>query len=202
MSRNTVGVSSSNHEIRPIETRYKGYRFRSRLEARWAVFFDALGVKWKYESEGYILPNGRRYLPDFFLSYPDHPQFRNAGYWIEIKGSEVTDEEIEKFSMLCSGTGHNGSLCIGLPGENPPVRFHRTGEPPDFGEPDVDATFKAYKFFNRPFKNPVKQAHYNLFSGDWHFCTRKGRPSSEEYFQAADIARAARFEFNEHGDVR
>ena len=28
-------------EIKPIETHYKGYRFRSRLEARWAVFFDA-----------------------------------------------------------------------------------------------------------------------------------------------------------------
>lgn len=25
-----------------IETEYKGYRFRSRLEARWAVFFDTL----------------------------------------------------------------------------------------------------------------------------------------------------------------
>ncbi len=31
-------------EIKAIETRYKGYRFRSRLEARWAVFFDALSV--------------------------------------------------------------------------------------------------------------------------------------------------------------
>ena len=27
--------------IRPIETEYRGYRFRSRFEARWAVFFDA-----------------------------------------------------------------------------------------------------------------------------------------------------------------
>ena len=25
----------------PIETMYRGYRFRSRLEARWAVFFTA-----------------------------------------------------------------------------------------------------------------------------------------------------------------
>ena len=29
--------------IQVIETAYKGYRFRSRLEARWAVFFDAIG---------------------------------------------------------------------------------------------------------------------------------------------------------------
>ena len=49
-----------------IRTRYSGILFRSRLEARWAVFFDALGVKWEYEKEGYELPSGR-YLPDFFL---------------------------------------------------------------------------------------------------------------------------------------
>jgi hypothetical protein len=31
-------------DLRPIETRYRGFRFRSRLEARWAVFFDAAGA--------------------------------------------------------------------------------------------------------------------------------------------------------------
>jgi len=43
--------------ITAIETRYKGYRFRSRLEARWAVFFDALGVIWEYEKEGFEVPS-------------------------------------------------------------------------------------------------------------------------------------------------
>lgn len=38
-------------DIKPIETIYNGYRFRSRLEARWAVFFDALGVEYQYEPE-------------------------------------------------------------------------------------------------------------------------------------------------------
>ena len=41
-------------EIKAIETYYKGYRFRSRLEARWAVFFDAAGIKYEYEPEGFI----------------------------------------------------------------------------------------------------------------------------------------------------
>jgi len=53
--------------ITAIPTEYKGYRFRSRLEARWAVFFDACGVKWEYEPEGFALPNGQFYLPDFLL---------------------------------------------------------------------------------------------------------------------------------------
>jgi hypothetical protein len=40
---------------KPIETRYAGCRFRSRLEARWAVFFDRLGIAWEYEPEGFEL---------------------------------------------------------------------------------------------------------------------------------------------------
>jgi hypothetical protein len=46
-------------EIRPIETEYNGYRFRSRLEARWAIFFAALGVDYEYEPEGFELPSGK-----------------------------------------------------------------------------------------------------------------------------------------------
>lgn len=53
--------------IKPIETVYNGYRFRSRLEARWAVFFDTLGIKYEYEPEGFELDGGYKYLPDFYL---------------------------------------------------------------------------------------------------------------------------------------
>lgn len=52
--------------IRAIQTEYRGHLFRSRLEARWAVFFDALGVRWLYEHEGFATPSGP-YLPDFIL---------------------------------------------------------------------------------------------------------------------------------------
>jgi len=62
--------------IKAIETEYKGYRFRSRLEARWAVFFDILKIPWEYESEGFDL-DGEWYLPDFHLLHIDT--------WIEIK---------------------------------------------------------------------------------------------------------------------
>jgi hypothetical protein len=65
--------------IKAIETRYKGCNFRSRLEARWAVFFDALGIKWEYEKEGYVVGNRTPYLPDFYL-----PDLRT---WVEVKGA-------------------------------------------------------------------------------------------------------------------
>ena len=53
-------------DIKPIETKYNGFRFRSRLEARWAVFFDMIGLKYEYEIEGFEM-NGVRYLPDFYI---------------------------------------------------------------------------------------------------------------------------------------
>lgn len=65
--------------IQAIETSYAGCRFRSRLEARWAVFFDEIGAAWAYEPQGFVV-GGRPYLPDF--------QLTDCGVWVEVKGSE------------------------------------------------------------------------------------------------------------------
>ena len=62
-------------DIKAIETRYAGCRFRGRTEARWAVYFDALGIKWEYEVQGFEFSLGR-YLPDFWL--PDFGYFAEA----------------------------------------------------------------------------------------------------------------------------
>lgn len=63
--------------MKAIETIYGGYRFRSRIEARWAVFFTRLGLEWEYEPQGYKLSSGSLYLPDFLLP--------ELGLYIEIK---------------------------------------------------------------------------------------------------------------------
>lgn len=52
--------------LKALETRYAGCRFRSRLEARWAVFFDELHIQWEYEPQGFLV-DGTPYLPDFWL---------------------------------------------------------------------------------------------------------------------------------------
>jgi hypothetical protein len=75
----------------PIQTRYAGYLFRSRLEARWAVFFDALGLRWEYEPEGFVLPSGEKYLPDFCI------HLRHGPLWIEIKPLGVGSHKMEEF---------------------------------------------------------------------------------------------------------
>lgn len=69
--------------IPAIETVYAGRKFRSRLEARWAVFMDTLGLEWLYEHEGYQTKAGP-YLPDFYL-----PSMR---IHLEIKGTEEAAE--------------------------------------------------------------------------------------------------------------
>lgn len=77
--------------IKAIETTYAGCRFRSRLEARWAVFFDHVGLKWRYEPEGLEF-DGVRYLPDFQVFGlssvdlgSDEPMF------VEVKGLMDTE---------------------------------------------------------------------------------------------------------------
>jgi len=84
-------------KIKAIETKYKGYKFRSRLEARWAVFFDALGVEWDYEPEGYDLGSAGWYLPDFYLP--------ESNIWVEVKPKPLNEKEREKAFFLCSLTG-------------------------------------------------------------------------------------------------
>ena len=78
--------------LKAIDTEYRGHLFRSRLEARWAVFFDQLELKWEYEVEGYDL-DGVWYLPDFKLKTP-----QGNTLWIEVKNSEtITDPKFDLF---------------------------------------------------------------------------------------------------------
>ena len=90
--------------IKPIETFYHGQRFRSRLEARWAVFFDACGVEWEYEPEGFDVGDGVLYLPDFRLH---HLQGRGGPtLWVEVKG-HMTEEDARKIRKFV-GEDENG----------------------------------------------------------------------------------------------
>ena len=42
-------MANYNYTIKPIETKYAGITFRSRLEATWACFFDKMDWQWEYE---------------------------------------------------------------------------------------------------------------------------------------------------------
>jgi hypothetical protein len=100
-------------ELKAIETHYGGYRFRSRLEARWAVFLDSIRETWQYEREGYSLPSGA-YLPDFWL-----PRLK---LHLEIKADAPTKIELKLCEELFSMDGNPIAIAWGLPFRSVPVR--------------------------------------------------------------------------------
>lgn len=89
-------------DIRAIPTYYKGINFRSRLEARWAIIFDRLGIQWHYETEGYDIRIDEgytiRYLPDFLLIGGTGRCPKRL--YVEVKGNMQADDalKIEAFS--------------------------------------------------------------------------------------------------------
>lgn len=162
--------------LKPIETVYKGYRFRSRLEARWAVFFDRIGIEFEYELQGYQLDCGW-YLPDFYLS-------RLEGF-LEVKPQpappiHAETRELDLMRDLCVVCQKPGLIVYGDPWN---VMHHH--ESISFGDPEAGedgfvSTRRSgfFGFTDRLSNDP--------FWGD--------SPFKEE----AEYARQARFE---HGQV-
>lgn len=113
------------NEIKPIQTEYNGYRFRSRLEARWAVFFDAMGIKYEYEPEGFEHYD-YRYLPDFYF-----PDFKVYG---EVKPSdEKLSEDSDKIGYMVDFNGPmaNGLVLLG------PIPYYDPSERSAFPSHDM-----------------------------------------------------------------
>jgi hypothetical protein len=157
--------------ITAIQTAYKGYHFRSRLEARWAVFFDALGISWEYEPEGFELPDGSRYLPDFRIKPgPGVPYL-----WVEIKPivPMTASEEAKVFAFAMEVTREKNTGLIALR-----------------GAPSVsDGAFLFGNFDGTKKLGPISAAtfHELLLASAW----RVGA--------AATKARSARFEHGQKG---
>ena len=99
-------IEKQEIKVKIIETTYRGWRFRSRLEARWAVYFDSVGLIWEYEKEGFELEGGR-YLPDFWF-----PQTR---CWGEVKPELFGPDELRRVWHLSAASGRDVVLLIGQP---------------------------------------------------------------------------------------
>jgi hypothetical protein len=98
-------MSTATPAIAPIETSYKGYRFRSRLEARWAVLLDHLKISWLYEHQGYKTEHGL-YLPDFWL-----PELNT---FLEIKALKPLREEKDKLRSVINAQKAFGAFGLSL----------------------------------------------------------------------------------------
>lgn len=97
---------------------------RSRLEARWACFFDALETPWLYESQRYTMAGQYAYTPDFHL--PD------IAVIVEVKPKLIVDiPTMEKYSaygpeLVSRGECKMYVLCVGSPA--PLARYAACGK--------------------------------------------------------------------------
>jgi hypothetical protein len=169
--------------VKAIDTNYNGHRFRSRLEARWAVFFDSLGIKYRYELEGFDL-DGVYYLPDFWLphSVPDSAAM-GWGLWVEIKPHQVSDDELKKVILLVEKTKHNALIFQGDPW------------PDEYSVLKVSGThFSPPKFYNKLAFFQEESGYIHL-KGDDGACYPAAHGGNLE--RAFSVARQARFEHGE-----
>jgi hypothetical protein len=179
--------------IKAIETRYAGYQFRSRLEARWAVFFDALGVKWEYEPEGFETRCGR-YLPDFYLPEFSHNGYdeSNLGMWVEVKPDNFKHGDDLRLEAFVEGIEQPLLLAEGLPD----LIDYRICCPFD-GAYKPDAVWPDGPYWT----NACFQAKYlppNPHDRNPRLFWAPGAPKQDaDCRHAVRIARSARFEFGE-----
>jgi hypothetical protein len=88
------------YTVKAHPTMYNGVQYRSRLEARWAAFFDLIG--WKHEYEPIDLPG---WSPDFRVVFP-------CGH-SECSGSHTLLVEVKPYFRLEQFKGHPSCDYIG-----------------------------------------------------------------------------------------
>lgn len=89
-----------------IPTEYNGIRFRSRLEATWAAFFDLMGWRWVYEPTDL---NG--YIPDFFLRC--HANY-GSNVVVEVKPASSEAEFLDAIGKIKDGGWCGSYVVVGL----------------------------------------------------------------------------------------
>lgn len=201
-------------DIKPIPTYYAGYYFRSRLEARWAVFFHSLGVHWEYEPEGFQLPNGMNYLPDFRVKCYGKRGSRECvpfDLWIEVKG-HMTQEDAVKVRLFAGEhtvtKTLDGKSWTESTVERPVLILH------DIPDEECSSDSGALHAYDQMDGCDVYPFNYQLIDGDYfaaypaahhgHFylwgddSNYINRDDVEAVEQAYRNARQARFEYGEH----
>jgi hypothetical protein len=71
------------------------------------AFFDRMGIKFQYEPQGYKLPDGTCYLPDFYLPV--------INTWAEVKPVPLSPEERRKCEAVVMGLGGCFLFLVGPP---------------------------------------------------------------------------------------
>jgi hypothetical protein len=196
--------------MKAIDTQYKGYNFRSRLEARWAVFFDALGLKWEYEPEGFELEDGTKYLPDFKVRYPD-----GGEQWFEVKSS-LSNMSLTEWLKVLKFEKESGYGVIVLDGTPEPKMYQNASSAiecddiyaqphrPEKMDELINAlqnnrSFKVDESFKRSGEALLCHKGRTWWDDYDNFWTDQSGWGQEELIYACKKARSARFEHGRSG---
>lgn len=181
--------------IKPIETVYAGYRFRSRLEARWAVVFNSMNLQFEYEQEGFELGSGLRYLPDFFLP--------TLGVHAEVKPRSglVSEADLRKLVTFSVDGDKPTLLIVGTPGDHEMFLLSRRVLPPwrELVEDAEGGVSIADVFWSDVEDYGAVSISESPFMPGWCLVYRRLPPNTDCTIQAALIeGKQARFE---HGEM-
>lgn len=173
------------------------------MEARWAVYFDVLGLKWDYELQGFSLGDGIYYLPDFWL-----PQ---VAMWAEVKADGFSEDELEKAWRLHAATQRPVLLLSGVPDfavykhtqyiHEPYYDCCETPPCPECKRSYVDCFVSMYHGY------PSSEGRFYTNCGwaDWSHPAPENMPDErwwrDEVAEAVYAARSARFEYGQSPDV-
>lgn len=153
--------------VNGIPTKYDGINFRSRLEAKWAHFFDSLGWEWEYEP--FDLSG---YIPDFILLFPRAPLLVEVKpacsivdlrrYTQKIEMSRWDNEALLVGASIFDNGTFNGDFTIGLLGE--PIS-------PDCYDWDAGKLFRCGWCLNHSLMHETGSyhcRHSGCYDGDGH----------------------------------
>lgn len=179
-------LENEDWPMKVIQTRYAGCHFRSRLEARYAVFLDQLDIKWEYEPEGFDLFTGW-YLPDFLL-----PDIGRRGSWLEIKRDSIPgmSNDDPRWTEMSVVTGKPVFVAHGLPRHGEDLEDNHRIEIIDAGW-DTDYAFC--------YCHVCDKIGLQFAGRDERICAHGGDAdhqsgNDQRILDAYDFARSARFE--------
>lgn len=189
--------------VQAIQTTYNKHHFRSRLEARYAVFFEALGWDWQYEPEGFDLPFNGYYLPDFFVTPPSWCYWPTGPFWLEVKADarRTSRLEREKLQELCCETQFWGFMgCHRNLKTDHRENSYFLGtsiEPYEL----LDASYFPFKKYKSPQQRDIEDFHTGeVWEEEKEFIEIDSKPSAllfELVEAAQELALKARFEHGE-----
>ena len=173
--------NSAGPIVKSKDTFYNDRLYRSILEARWAVFFDTLGISFKYESTKFDTPLGW-YLPDFY--------FPNLRLWGEIKPTSPSSIEASKIQTVANASGEIGCIFSSFPSFNKFMNEDCTGY-------SSEPTGSLINLYLPNDKNPIRLSIneiYHFFKHDdevtAHFFNAIVAGQNKDFFSPVPVTKA------------